>query len=183
MIENNCFMGMQIDLSALTWNGSATIIRTGILKMSPKSPRVAVRAIIIHKNRLLLVNAWAGQKSPLMCAPGGGVNVGTGLPENLVREVFEETGLTVMVGAPALVNEFHSIEHGFHQVEVFFRCTLTGTAQIAAHWKDSEAVVNRHIWVTQDALADVMHKPSSLGDVAFDPDHPLRYDPLEQIVS
>lgn len=151
--------------------------------MSPKSPRVAVRAIIIHENRLLLVNAWGGQRSPLMCAPGGGVNIGTSLPENLAREVFEETGLNVTVGAPALVNEFHSTDHGFHQVEVFFRCTLKGTAQIAEDWKDTEAIVNRHAWVTKDELTDVMHKPSCLGDVAFDPDHPLRYDPLELIVS
>lgn len=151
--------------------------------MSPKLTRIAVRAIIIHKNRLLLVNAWAGQKSALMCAPGGGVNVGTSLPENLAREVYEETGLHVSVGAPALVNEFHAPKHGFHQVEVFFRCTLSGTAQIAADWKDPEAVVNRHIWVTQNELEDVMHKPSSLGRVAFDVDCPLMYDPLEQIVS
>jgi ADP-ribose pyrophosphatase YjhB (NUDIX family) len=153
------------------------------LQMPPKSPRIAVRAIILHENRLLLVNAWAGQKSPLMCAPGGGANVGTSLPENLTREVYEETGLTVTVGAPALVNEFHSIEHGFHQVEVFFRCTLVGSTEIAADWKDTEDVVNRHVWVTQDELADVMYKPSSLGAVAFDPEQPLRYDSLEQIVS
>lgn len=148
-----------------------------------KSPRVAVRAIIIHKNRLLLVNAWADQKNPLMCTPGGGVNVGSSLPENLVPEVFEETGLNVMVGAPALVNEFHSIEYRFHQDEVFFRCTLTGTAQIATDWNGTEAVVNRHVWVTQNELVHLMHKPLSLGAVAFDPDQPFRYDPLELIVS
>jgi 8-oxo-dGTP diphosphatase len=105
------------------------------------------------------------------------------LPENLVREVFEETGLNITVGAPALVNEFHFSEGEYHQVEIFFRCSLSGTAQIAADWKDTEAVVNRHVWVTQDELADVMHKPSSLGDVAFDPDCPLTYDPLELTVS
>ena len=161
----------------------ATNIRNGTYKMSPKPPRIAVRAIIIHENRLLLVNAWAGQKSPLMCTPGGGVNAGTSLPENLVREVFEETGLNITVGAPALVNEFHFPEKEYHQVEVFFRCALSGTAQISADWKDTEAVVNRHIWVTQDELVDVMHKPSSLGAVAFDPDCSLKYDPLELIVS
>lgn len=151
--------------------------------MPTKSPRIAARAIIIHEGRLLLVNAWAAQKSPLMCAPGGGANVGSSLPENLAREVYEETGLRVIVGAPALVNEFHAPQHGFHQVEVFFRCTLDGAVEIAPDWEDSEAVVNRHIWVTQDELAEVFHKPSSLGEVAFDPSCPLRYDPLELIVS
>ena len=152
-------------------------------KMPAKSPRIAARAIILHENRLLLVNAWAAQKSPLMCAPGGGANVGSSLPENLAREVYEETGLRVTVGAPALVNEFHAPEHGFHQIEVFFRCTLDGKPEIAADWQDTEAVVNRHIWVTEEELSDVFHKPSSLGEVAFNPNAAFRYDPLEQIVS
>jgi 8-oxo-dGTP pyrophosphatase MutT (NUDIX family) len=151
--------------------------------MPSKSPRIAARAIIVHDNKLLLVNAWAAQKSPLMCAPGGGAHVGSSLPENLAREVYEETGLRVIVGAPALVNEFHAPKTGFHQVEVFFRCVIDGSIEISPDWKDTDAVVNRHIWVTKDELSDVFHKPSSLGDVAFDPNCALRYDPLEQIVS
>lgn len=142
-----------------------------------------MRAIIIRENRLLMVNAWAGQKSLLMCAPGGGVHLGSSLPENLVREVYEETGLHVSVGTPALVNEFHAPKDGFHQIEVFFRCSLTQTGDIDPNWQDPERIVNRHIWVTRDELADVMHKPSTLGMVAFDPDCPLMYDPLEEIVS
>ena len=67
--------------------------------MTPtKPPRLAVRAIILHENRLLLVNAWPDGKSDLMCAPGGGVESGASLPDNLVREVYEETGLRVAVG-------------------------------------------------------------------------------------
>ncbi|MEM1021733.1 MAG: NUDIX domain-containing protein, partial [Pseudomonadota bacterium] len=74
---------------------------------APKSPRLAVRALILHQNRLLLVNAWGGGVSDLWTAPGGGVERGASLPENLAREVHEETGLEIDVGAPCLVNEFH----------------------------------------------------------------------------
>ena len=59
-----------------------------------KSPRVAVRGIILHENRLLLVNAYPGDESDLWCAPGGGAEPGQSLPDNLVREVAEETGLS-----------------------------------------------------------------------------------------
>ncbi len=41
--------------------------------MSAPCPRNAVRAILKHNDRLLLVNAYKGGKHPLMCAPGGGV--------------------------------------------------------------------------------------------------------------
>ena len=176
-------MLVQVDLNVSTWNCIATFIRIGIKEMSEKPPRVAVRAIIIHEDRLLLVNAWAGQKSPLMCTPGGGVNIGTSLPENLKREVYEETGLNINVGAPALVNEFHMPEKEYHQVEVFFRCTLNGQTNIAEDWNDLENIVNRHVWVTEVELAATMHKPSMLGQVAFDPNCELMYDPLELIVS
>ncbi len=149
--------------------------------MRPKSPRLAVRAIILHEGRLLLVNAWPDGRSDLLCAPGGGVEVGQSLPDNLAREVHEETGLRIAVGAPCLVNEFHDPKSGFHQVEVFFRCTLLGGADIAADWADPEGVVTQHHWLGPADMAQRRFKPSSLADAAFGADG-LHYDPLEQIL-
>ncbi len=143
------------------------------------SPRLATRAVIVHENRLLLVNAYADADSTLWCAPGGGVVAGQSLPENLMREVHEETGLQIRVGAPCLINEFHSPETGFHQVEVFFRCTLiSGTLSDA--WQDPEDIVTRRRWVTRDDMAGLRFKPDSLADVAFN--RGMGYDPLEVIV-
>ena len=65
--------------------------------------RLAVRGIVMRDNRLLMVNAWPGGKSDLLCAPGGGVEKHQSLPDNLRREIYEETGITVSVGAPNLV--------------------------------------------------------------------------------
>ena len=98
--------------------------------MRLKSPRVAVRAILKHEGRLLLVNAYPDGQSALMCAPGGGVETGASLPDNLRREVFEETGLHITVGAPCLVNEFHDPASGFHQVDIYFQCVVDGSAQV-----------------------------------------------------
>ena len=53
--------------------------------MPSKSPRVAVRAIIVHDGHLLLVNAWADGRHGLMCAPGGGAEPGVSLPEQRYR--------------------------------------------------------------------------------------------------
>ncbi|WP_300036406.1 NUDIX domain-containing protein [uncultured Roseobacter sp.] len=150
--------------------------------MPTKSPRIAARAVIVHENRLLLVNAWPGGKSDLLCAPGGGAEPGASLPDNLKREVFEETGLHVSVGAPCLINEFHDPRVGFHQIEIFFRCTVTGDAQIASNWQDPEDIVDRHIWARQDQLGDLRVKPDSLAQAAFSEDGPAIYDALETIV-
>ena len=61
--------------------------------MPMKSPRLAVRAIILHENRLLLVNAWPDGRSDLMCAPGGGVEPGEDPEAAARREIREELGL------------------------------------------------------------------------------------------
>lgn len=150
--------------------------------MRPKSPRVAVRAIILHENRLLLVNAFPDGKSDLMCAPGGGVETGTSLPENLKREVLEETGLRIDVGAPCLVNEFHDPASSFHQVDIYFRCVINGSAIIADDWCDPENVVTQRRWVSAPEMAGIRVKPDSLALVAFNPEIAPYYDPLEPLV-
>ncbi len=141
--------------------------------------RLATRAVIIQDKRLLLVNAFPGQQSDLWCAPGGGAEVGASLPENLQREVYEETGLRIRVGPPCLVNEFHEPTTGFHQVEIFFRCTIT-EGELSDEWQDPEAVVNRRRFVTEDEITGLRIKPDSLAHVAFA--RGMGYDPLEVLV-
>ena len=151
--------------------------------MPRPSPRLAARAVLLHDDRLLLVNAYADNRLGLMCAPGGGVEAGASLPDNLRREVFEETGLNISVGAPCLVNEFHDPSGDFHQVDIYFRSHLLGSAHISPDWKDREAIVARDQWVTKTELAQVPHKPDRLGAVAFGPaDAAITYDPLEPIL-
>lgn len=150
--------------------------------MRPKSPRLAVRAVIVQAEKLLLVNAWPGGRSPLLCAPGGGVVPGQSLPDNLAREVFEETGLEIEVGALCLVNEFHDPQTGFHQVEVFFRCRLIGQNTIPSDWKDPENIVSERVWATEADFENLRVKPDSLRRIAFQHRDAFNYDPLETIV-
>lgn len=75
--------------------------------------QLAVRAAVLRDGRLLMVNAYSRDASDLWCLPGGGVEPGASLPENLVREVAEETGLQIAVGAPVLVSECHDASRGF----------------------------------------------------------------------
>lgn len=146
------------------------------------SPRLAVRAIIVEEGRLLLVNAYPGGKSDLWCAPGGGVAPGTDLPANLAREVHEETGLAIEVGALAMLNEFHNPADGFHQVDLFFRARIVGGALDVA-WRDPEGVVTERRFFAADELAGIRFKPDSLPRAAFAPDEGVLYDGLETLVT
>lgn len=145
------------------------------------SPRLAVRGLILRDDRLLMVNAWPGN-SDLLCAPGGGVEKNSALPDNLIREIHEETGLTVSVGQVVLVNEFHDPDRAFHQVDVYFRCEMLA-GDPDGDWTDPEGVVTDRHWLTRDALMQHRFKPDSLPDVAWgDPEMPAFYDALEPIL-
>lgn len=149
--------------------------------MTKRSPRLAARALILHQDRLLLVNAYPGKRSDLWCAPGGGVESGASLTDNLAREVHEECGLTISVGAVALVNEFHDPRTGFHQVDIFFRCRVL-SGSIDAAWRDPEGVVTERQFFSRSDLemARIRFKPDSLAAAAWGTG--CLYDPLELLV-
>ncbi len=147
--------------------------------MTARSPRLSVRALIMQRDRLLLVNAYPGGISDLWCAPGGGVERGTSLPDNLKREVMEETGLQIEVLDPCLVNEFHDPASGFHQVDIYFRCRVIGGV-LGGTGHDPAGVVNERRYVTRTEMTRIRFKPDSLPDVAWGDG--LLYDPLEPIV-
>ena len=149
--------------------------------MRMKFPRLAVRAVILHEGRLLLVNAYPGGQSDLWCAPGGGVEAGASLPDNLAREVFEETGLNAEIGALIGVNEFKAPDDSFHQVDLFFRARVS-TGALDAGWSDPGRVVAHRRFVTRQEFMDLRVKPDMLEDLAWGAAPGARYDPLEMIV-
>lgn len=152
-------------------------------RAAPRDPmrpvRLAVRGLLLIDDRLLLVNAWPTAKSDLLCAPGGGVEPHASLPDNLIREFHEETGLVIAVGAPCLVNEFHDQPRDFHQVDIYFRVTLVSGDPLQA-WTDPEGVVTERRLVTRQELSRLRVKPDSLAEVAWGAG--LLYDPLEPIL-
>ena len=141
--------------------------------------RLAARSGILQADRLVRGNAYPGDQSDLWCAPGVGVEPHASLPENLKREVFEETGLTIEVGAPCLINEFHDPDRGFHQVDLFFRARVIA-GELHDDWRDPEEIVNKRRFFSRDELEDIRLKPDSLVSVAFQ--RGFGYDPLERIV-
>lgn len=143
--------------------------------------RLAVRGLLLHDNRLLVVNAWGDGQSDLLCAPGGGAEPHSSLEDNLIREMKEETGLDVAVGAQVLVNEFHDPGRNFHQVDVYFRVTALNPV-IDPDWRDPEGVVTLRRFVTRDELMGLRFKPDSLPAVAWGDSDAPSYDPLEPLL-
>ena len=118
-------------------------------------------------------------REPLIFERGAAGRSGASLPDNLRREIHEECGIDITVGPPCLVNEFHDPDSGFHQVDIYFRCTPV-SGLIPPDWRDPEGIVTERRFVTREELATLRHKPDSLGPVAWG--EGLFYDPLEVIV-
>ena len=64
----------------------------------PKSPIVAVGAIILQDSRIVLVRRGNEPSPGLWTFPGGAIELGEPIREAVRREVLEETGLAVDVG-------------------------------------------------------------------------------------
>lgn len=129
--------------------------------------------------KLCLVNAWPEGKGDILCCPGGGVEPKSSLPDNLKREVWEETGIQIDVGAPCLVNEFHDPGSDYHQTEVFFHASVLN--EPPAEWTDREGIVTDIRWVTEAEIATLRARPASLAAVAWG-GASMIYDPLEPIL-
>ena len=74
----------------------------------PDAPRVAVGAVILHQNRVLLVLRGKAPAEGMWAIPGGSVNLGETLQAAAEREVFEETGLYIKAGA--VIYSFEKIQ-------------------------------------------------------------------------
>ena len=92
--------------------------------------RTAARALIIENGKLLLVK-MRDSSGTFYILPGGGQHHGEALHQSLAREVQEEIGVPVEIGAFAYIREYIGRNHefrashsNFHQVECVFHCSL-----------------------------------------------------------
>ncbi len=87
--------------------------------------RLRVCGICTRANELLLIRQKGiGPLGELWLPPGGGVEPGQSVPENLEREFLEETGLKVKTEQLLFVHEH--LEEPLHAVELFFTVSILG---------------------------------------------------------
>jgi mutator protein MutT len=97
--------------------------------------------VVIHDGRVLLIRRGKEPLRGRWVIPGGTVEAGETLHEALVREVREETGLTVRPGEVVLVFDRILREEGelqYHYVIIDYLCEYVSGTPLAA--TDAEAV-------------------------------------------
>lgn len=72
----------------------------GVPTTYPDAPRIAVGAVIFHRDRVLLVRRGNPPAKDIWAIPGGGVHLGETLQDAAQREIYEETGVQIQPGEP-----------------------------------------------------------------------------------
>ncbi len=117
----------------------------------PERPIIGVGAVIIHRDRVLLVRRATEPLKGEWSVPGGMLELGEKLRDGLRREVLEETGLQVDPGE--VLDVFDSIfrdEQGrtqYHYVLIDYLCRAISEEAKAA------SDVSEVRWVREDELA------------------------------
>jgi 8-oxo-dGTP diphosphatase len=119
----------------------------------PDTPLVGVGAIIIDQERVLLVKRGNEPLAGSWSIPGGLLDIGETLSQAVVREAFEETGLTVEAGE--LLGVYDRImpdadqRTRYHYVLVDFLCRrISGELQAAGDAVDAR-------WFTSSELGQI----------------------------
>ncbi len=119
----------------------------------PDRPRVAVSAVIVRDGEFLAVRRARPPMQGLFTLPGGRVEIGESLAEALLREVREETGLTIEPVALAGIREVIGRDDAGRVQRHFVILAF------AARWVAGEPRLNEELaearWMRPAALRDL----------------------------
>ena len=123
------------------------------------TPVVAVGAVVVDHDRLLLVRRGKAPAHGLWSVPGGRVEHGETLIEATVRELREETGLEGVCGPLIDWGEYFEDEH--HSIVFDFEVTVVGDDEpvagddaVEVRWVDLPDVAELPL---VDGLAELLH--------------------------
>jgi 8-oxo-dGTP diphosphatase len=108
---------------------------------------ISTKAFIIHQDKVLILRESKdyedGVNEGKYEIPGGRVESDQRFSESLLREVLEETGLTINIGRPFYVGEWHPVIKGkkCQIVAIFFECSSNSDEVILS--KDHD----KYLWI------------------------------------
>lgn len=121
----------------------------------PEAPLVGVGAVVVDEGRVLLVRRGTEPMKGHWSLPGGLLEVGESLAAGVIREVREETGLTVEpVELIELLDRIHREGERvrYHYVIADYLCRVVDGALQASSDADAVRWVERAEWNSHCAL-------------------------------
>ena len=121
----------------------------------PETPLVGVGAVVVDEGRVLLVRRGTEPMKGQWSLPGGVLEFGESLLSGVVREVLEETGLTVEpLELLELLDRIHRVGERvrYHYVIADYLCRVAGGELKAASDADAVRWAERAEWNSHSAL-------------------------------
>ena len=112
--------------------------------------------MVVHEGRVLLVKRGTEPARGRWSIPGGLIELGESLSQAVVREVEEETGLTVaVVELVEILDRIYREDNRvrYHYVIADYLCRVTGGSLRAASDADEVRWVERAEWNSHSSLA------------------------------
>ncbi len=125
--------------------------------------RISAGGIIIDSGRILLVTHGAAlHGKDVLVAPGGGVEGDESISDAAVREVKEETGLTVTPRRILFIEDM--ISRRKRVLKTWFLCTLAGGKLVKTENASREGITEAG-WYRREDLSDSLVRPSMLLEI------------------
>ena len=112
-------------------------------------PKLAVGAVCVHDDTVLLIRRGRGPAAGEWSVPGGRVEAGETLHEAVVRETAEETGLEVVVDR--FLGWVERIDDEYHYVILDFAVTALDPTQPPVAGDDAAEAA----WVPRHEVSDL----------------------------
>lgn len=131
-----------------------------------------VSAMIISENRLL---AMHDERSPYFYLPGGRVKMGETAEQAVVREIWEELGVTLKIARPLWLNQAFFTEDvdgiRYHELCIYFLIDISNT-DLLERGNSFTLTEGKHThtfeWLAFDSLKDEYFYPIFLKKQIFD---------------
>ena len=120
--------------------------------------RIAVGAIVIQEEKILLVRYYDRHGSSFLVGPGGGVhNDGESITQALVREVKEETGIEVRPHKLLFVEDLLSSR--YRMVKIWFLCNIVGGQVEKTQGAIDEGIIEVRWYRRDELINEVVYPP------------------------
>lgn len=129
--------------------------------MREKEKVIFTNMCLIYKDDKILVQERKKKDWPGLTFPGGHIEKGENFYDAIIREVKEETGLTLIKPILCGIEEYKQINDEDRYIILFYKCNnfvgeLKSSIEGEVYWLKKEELKNKELSLDLDRILDIM---------------------------
>lgn len=129
--------------------------------MREKEKVIFTNMCLIYKDDEILVQERKKKDWPGLTFPGGHIEKGENFYDAIIREVKEETGLTLIKPILCGIEEYKQINDEDRYIILFYKCNnfvgeLKSSIEGEVYWLKKEELKNKELSLDLDRILDIM---------------------------